>query len=127
MKSYNANCYISNDGNEYHMECKMTLNGQELYTDYTGESFSDGIDIMVADLIKQSSKTKQEKIEETPEEKIARLESQIVQLQEENMALKKNPSVEQKINQSKECDCKNYNKDNYFEDVLNDWFSILFK
>ena len=103
------------------------LDGQELYTDYTGKSFSDGIDIMVADLIKQSSKAKQEKVEETPEEKIARLESQIAQLQEENIALKE---AEQN-NQLKKCDHKNYNttsyKDNYFDDALNDWFSVLFK
>lgn len=127
MKSYNANCYISNDGNEYHMECKMMLDGQELYTDYTGKSLSDGLDIMVADLIKQSSKAKQEKIEETPEEKIARLESQIAQLQEENMVLKEAGQN----NQSKKYDCKNYNttsyKDNYFDDVLDDWFSVLLK
>ena len=77
MESYSANCYIHNDNGKYRMECKMTIGDQNLYADYTGDNFQDGVD-------------GQPPVEEKLEDKVTRLENQILQLQKENAALKKN-------------------------------------
>ena len=89
MESYSANCCIHNDNGKYRMKCKMTIGDQNLYADYTGDNFQDGVDGMMTSLIEQSLNS-QPPVEEKLEDKVARLENQVLQLQEENAALKKN-------------------------------------
>ena len=98
MESYSANCYIHNDNGKYRMECKMTIGDQNLYANYTGDNFQDGVDGMITSLIEQSLNS-QPPVEEKLEDKVTRLENQILQLQKENAALKKNqkPACERHV------------------------------
>ena len=90
--SYNASCFIENDGGKYHIECAITSKDKEVYSDYDGDNFIDGVNEIIADLTEQFFKEpepKQEDVskEELLENKITQLEDLVTKLQAENKKL----------------------------------------
>lgn len=80
--SYSASCYIENSNGQYHMECEMISGDKEIYADYDGKSFVDGLNQIMNDLT-----TKMIEKPQTPEEKIDSLEKLVKQLEDENKKL----------------------------------------
>ena len=117
MESYSANCCIHNDNGKYHMKCKMTIGDKNLYADYTGDNFQDGVDGMMTSLIEQSLNS-QPPVEEKLEDKVARLENQVLQLQKENAALKKN--------QKPACERHIHKEEKSVENALDQFLAALF-
>lgn len=87
MKPYNASWYMEHDGSKYRMECDMGYDDKSFYAEYIGDDLVDGVNSMIADLTQQCLDSQPE---ESLEEKVARLESQLASLQEENTILKQN-------------------------------------
>ena len=117
MESYSANCCIHNDNGKYRMKCKMTIGDKNLYADYTGDNFQDGVDGMMTSLIEQSLNS-QPPVEEKLEDKVARLENQVLQLQKENATLKKS--------QKPVCERHAHKEEKSVEDTLDQFLTKLF-
>lgn len=77
--SYNASCYVESNDGQYHMECEMSYDGKEIYSDYDGNNFIDGLNAIMDDMTAQMFKS-----EESLEDKVVRLEDLIAKLQAEN-------------------------------------------
>ncbi len=77
--SYSTYCYIENKDGQYHIECDMNYGDKKIYSDYNGDNFIDGLNSIIDDITAQVSEP-----EESPEDKIARLENSIAKLQAEN-------------------------------------------
>ena len=119
--SYSASCYVKNENGKYQMACDMTSNNKQFSSSYDGEDFIDGLNKIMEDLNEQmlaeSTKSDQEPEQETLEDKVARLEGLVEQLQKENARL--TDYIDEQ-----------YNKNNYkiddaiksFEDIMQNYF-----
>lgn len=124
--SYSASCYIENDNGQYHMECEMISDDKEIYADYDGDDFVNGLNEMMSSLTEQMFAEPEPKSEpETLEEKVIRLENLVEQLQKENKELRNfndnsNSSNEENQNNYKIDDaikCLEDNLKNYINDL----------
>lgn len=116
--SYSASCYVENNNGQYHMECDMISGDKEVYADYDGKSFVDGLNKIMNDLTAKIIEKPQPK-PQTPEEKIDSLEKLVKQLQDENKklsALVNNTNV-------KNDKTEKFKNNDYIEDILNKYFS----
>lgn len=84
--SYSASCYIDNVDGQYNMDCYMNYDDKEIHAKYDGENFVDGLNKIMDDMMAQMFEEPEP--EESLEEKVARLEKLVDQLQTENESLK---------------------------------------
>lgn len=105
--SYSASCYIESKDGKYHMECEMNYGDKEIYSDYDGNSFIDGLNTIMDDMTIQMFEPEPEpQPEESLEDKVARLEDLVVQLQAENDDLNDYiESLEDNCEEDCECEC----------------------
>lgn len=90
--SYNASCFVENDGGKYHIECVIASKDKEVCSDYDGDNFIDGINEIIADVTEQFFKEPEQKQEDTGKEellenKVIQLENLVAKLQAENKKL----------------------------------------
>lgn len=125
--SYSASCYIENDNGQYHMECEMISDDKEIYADYDGDDFVNGLNEMMSSLTEQMFTEPEPKSEpETLEEKVTRLENLVEQLQKENKELRN--SNDNNSNSSNEENQNNYKIDDAIkclEDNLKNYINDL--
>lgn len=121
--SYCATCYIENDNGTYHMECDMTCgdNSEPIFSCYDGEDFINGLNVMMSDMSRQMADlVAEETKEETPEEKIARLEKAIKQLETENKDLTKIINDFNNNEKNTRCQCRQSNVPDYLLNIFDE-------
>ena len=124
--SYCATCYIENDNGTYHMECDMTCGDKPIFSKYDGEDFIDGLNQMMNDMTEQMTNMFEKEVkEETPEEKIVRLEGIIDQLKAENEDLVK--IINDFNNDKNKTPCQYQNKQNSVENYILDILDEIMK
>lgn len=125
--SYNASCYIDNEDGQYHIECEVNSNGKNICSCYDGNSFVDGLNQIMNDVSVQMLKEPDPK-PETLEEKVARLEELVKQLQNEKAELNNTINFLKNDKKSINCDCEEKIKtnDNVLENILNDLLNFKY-
>lgn len=129
MDSYNASCYVENNDGQYHMECEINYDGKEIYSDYDGNNFVNGLNTIMDDLEAQIAliPEQEEEEEKSLEEQIICLTEKINQLQDEKKSL--NEEIKKlKSNQQKQRKEEPIFNSNIFRvDTFNDFINEVIK
>ena len=118
--SYSVSCFIDNDEGQYHVECEMAYDDKKIHSSYDGDDIVNGLNDIAEDVAAQMFKAEEPK-EESPEEKIIRLENLVAKLQEENNGL--NSTIDSLTKKNKECANNLNNAVDYFNNFVNNFMS----
>lgn len=92
MESYSASCYIENNDGQYHMECDMQADDKNVYSEYDGKDFAEGLNTLLDDIWAQmiaepEPEPKEEPKELSLEDQVAYLTDMVNRLRDEKAEL----------------------------------------